>query len=118
MRALESRVVEALQDAADRGVALAVVAGVSGEFNLVTAREKLLQLRNRCEPGFVHVDDHRGDDQPTQRLPPFHRLQAHFSLEIHASLRLIPRWTRLRLSVYRRKRHNHVVSASVSPPKP
>ncbi len=88
-------IVEAPQDAADVRVALGVPA-VGRKFDLGAGAEKFLDLPDCAEPRLVHVDHHPCDDQPVPSAHPPLPAQAHFSLEIRASFRLIPRWTRLR----------------------
>ena len=54
-----AQVVKVLQGSADVGIAFNVSCiGNAGEFNLGHGRKKLLDLKNRCEFGLVHVDRH------------------------------------------------------------
>ena len=46
------------------------------------APEKILDLLNRAQSRFVHVDQHPLDDQPVSRHTSFFRPQAHTRLEI------------------------------------
>ncbi len=68
--------------------------------------EKLLELLDRRQPCFVHVDHHPGNDQPSSHFTRISLPQAHSWVEIHASFRLIPRWTRLELASSTNKKYN------------
>ncbi len=61
---LATGVVKALEDATDMPIPLAIVA-CRRELNRGAGAEKLLDLLDRRQPCFVHVDHHPCDDQPT-----------------------------------------------------
>ena len=71
------------------------VIGVFGVRHQRAGTQKLLNLFNRAQPGFVHVDHHPGMINPHTLLRSNLPFQAHSWLEIHDLFRLIPRWTRL-----------------------
>ncbi len=75
------------------GIHLEVIL-IPRKLDFTIAREKTLDLLNRAQLGFVHVDDHPVMINPNAN-PSKLTLQAQSSLEIRHPLRLIPRWTRL-----------------------
>ncbi len=83
---LATAVVKAGEHATDVHIPLAIVA-CRRKLNRGAGAEKLLELLDRGQPYFVHVDHHPCDDQPTPHFPPISFLQAHPWLQRRSSFR-------------------------------
>ena len=91
VRFAQLRVAKPAQNPVDESVPLAVIGAGRRKHHMRRSCQKSVELRNRAQSSFVHVDHHPGDDQPTQQPQKFPPSGSYFvgntqTLQAHTSL--------------------------------